>query len=802
MSVSRDSVALNNLKGAGFGTAHARNIIAELLPVGNYDSPETVETSNAAVITPRTDDLTGKVCWQNTCVPGKWYEHPIRHYGSWLGLAVSNDLPSWASISHVYPFKEPNPEGDGERLNCDNWNILKGNVPAGNTSYSFTFYILDQDGTLYGPFDWDLDADLSKVVHITTDGETAYDGTTATYDPADPFSTPLTLEAVWRGNSTGTSSRKNADFKNKLWWFETGTHIPDSWEDTGDDVLNLGNTKGLSWVSDMSGTKPRIDITGVRHIAGNQTGATWNDGAADREGGCFAGLEIYGTSHAGVGTSRRNLDQIIFGNFDNQGFYNCVSRDAVGAGDSITSGTWGDSNAGFPMKKGGQGTAGVVDSYNYCINVDQVNCEGGERGGQVMMTFDVSSGIASGINILSLATGNHWDSVSYSGRGAVQINKHGGMYNRVEFVSAATASIVHDDFIDGLCIMKADGGSETAAQDGNVFRFINAPQRGTSINEPAITIATDQLPYTNVIVDRVTADIAVNYGTADSGSSILIKDSIANQAGTFDTPDVTVTEDNLVDDGTGTEDGTKGAHLGLAQGSGIVIVFQDTFTDTDATAITSHTPDIDTSGNGYTYTLSYSLRSAVNHTGTMFTIYNDTDNFRIDGSDAGCTFDVSLIGLTVGADTGSTGGIFSALSTPSTFISSQPRVRIDPGPFEKDVHQHIAADASRYTFTASDVREMRRLRFENIERGRTFSEANSADPNRAFEAFWKYANDGRLVRLYEAEEASSGLLPDLTSSELTGTYVLDEDTCRRFEPDRPSAAVDLYGWDVTLAEDA
>lgn len=206
------------------------------------------------------------------------------------------------------------------------------------------------------------------------------------------------------------------------------------------------------------------------------------------------------------------------------------------------------------------------------------------------------------------------------------------------------------------------------------------------------------------------------------------------------------------------------------------------------------------SPNTYAYIITYGLRYGVDHTGVMVTIYNNTDDFRLDGSDSGCTFDLAWIGLTSGADTGQVGGIFSTISPSLTFISSQPRVLIDPGHWEAEVHQHIAADGTRHTFRAADVREHRRVRFENIERGRVFIEANSADPYRPFESWWKVARDGRPVRLYETEASSSTTLPDLTSSELVGTYLLTEESCARLDPDRPSNAVDLYAWDLMFAE--
>ena len=208
-----------------------------------------------------------------------------------------------------------------------------------------------------------------------------------------------------------------------------------------------------------------------------------------------------------------------------------------------------------------------------------------------------------------------------------------------------------------------------------------------------------------------------------------------------------------------------------------------------------------TTGNGYAYSWSLTLRQEVDHTSTVFSATSDTDNFRIDASDADCTFPVELIGLEAGADTGSVSDIVSSLSSALTWVSSQPRARIDPGGWERDVHQHVAADGSRHTFTASDVREMRRLRLENIERGRVFEAANSADPGRAFEAWWRLASDGRLVRLYEVEPSSATLLPDLTSSELVGTYVLTQDSCTGFDPRRPDDAVALYSWDLMLAKD-
>lgn len=179
------------------------------------------------------------------------------------------------------------------------------------------------------------------------------------------------------------------------------------------------------------------------------------------------------------------------------------------------------------------------------------------------------------------------------------------------------------------------------------------------------------------------------------------------------------------------------------------------------------------------------------------TIRDVGDGFDIQIIASGTTFPLVLIGFPV-ADSIAETVIASTLSPSHTWCSDQPPELVDPDGFEVEVAQHVAGGGQRHTFTSSSVREMRRLAFSFVTKDRAYAANATADPARAFESFWKIVNDGRRIRLY-GDTQSGGTVAALSSADLLGTYVFDEESCRRWRAERPSIGVPLYDWSLGLA---
>jgi len=162
------------------------------------------------------------------------------------------------------------------------------------------------------------------------------------------------------------------------------------------------------------------------------------------------------------------------------------------------------------------------------------------------------------------------------------------------------------------------------------------------------------------------------------------------------------------------------------------------------------------------------------------------------------SFDLEIIGHPNGVPTTTATAIISTISCSRSWVSNQPSARgFDAGPFERNVSEHVTPDGTSYHFAAGDNFDFRVIEFQYTQDQRTFSQY--LNENYSFEEFWKIANDGRRVKLFQQTASTlTGAIPFLGSSSLIGTYTMMGDSLTRFDPQRIQPGLAAFSWAISL----
>jgi hypothetical protein len=205
----------------------------------------------------------------------------------------------------------------------------------------------------------------------------------------------------------------------------------------------------------------------------------------------------------------------------------------------------------------------------------------------------------------------------------------------------------------------------------------------------------------------------------------------------------------------------------------------------------------DNAGDNNTYTVAVSTRAEGVLGVVTITRATGVGFFTIDGSDAGTTFDLALIGLTPTAHADVGGVVTSALSPAALWVGNEPAARSDPT-FEAVGRQVRMTNGQVRTFDRGGPYDLREVELAFVDAERTLVEATPTDEARAFQSFWRLARDGRAVEFHELEIAATPVLEDMDSTTLVDTYVLDETASSAFRPRRFDPGLALYGWALGL----
>lgn len=139
----------------------------------------------------------------------------------------------------------------------------------------------------------------------------------------------------------------------------------------------------------------------------------------------------------------------------------------------------------------------------------------------------------------------------------------------------------------------------------------------------------------------------------------------------------------------------------------------------------------------------------------------------------------------------------STLSPSHTWVSNQPAVRLDPDSPVGDARVLGAGDGSVYIFQTEDVTDRRVDPYLLIAADRSRTYLSTSDPARAFESFWRLARV-KPIRLYRGGIDSGTTLETLDSTDLVGTYVLEEQDIQRMPPMTPRQRSGSQAYDFEL----
>jgi hypothetical protein len=186
------------------------------------------------------------------------------------------------------------------------------------------------------------------------------------------------------------------------------------------------------------------------------------------------------------------------------------------------------------------------------------------------------------------------------------------------------------------------------------------------------------------------------------------------------------------------------------------------------------------SGSGHTYGLTYEALTVPGEVAGQLTITTDGTSISILGSHANTTFDTTTIGI-LPATTGpvTSGYTFDHVAPWPNWVSNQVLFDNLHDPQRRAATFHETPGGQTYVFQRGVVTKRRMDRFSLVceDRIRTNLAAGlfSQLEYNALERWWeKTVSDGRPFRLYWVEESSAGVLDELVSGDLLGTYVLDE----------------------------
>lgn len=188
------------------------------------------------------------------------------------------------------------------------------------------------------------------------------------------------------------------------------------------------------------------------------------------------------------------------------------------------------------------------------------------------------------------------------------------------------------------------------------------------------------------------------------------------------------------------------------------------------------------SGGSYTYGLTWQAQITPGSVSGRLVITTTGTNVSLLGSHANTTFDLAQIGLFPGV-TGyfPSGYVWQQLSPWANWVPGQPMTDDLHEPQRRPAAMHETRGGQTYVFAKGAVVKRRSDLFQFIveERIRTNLPAGlyySLEYS-ALERWWeKTVADGRPFRLYWVEEsATDGVLDELTSGYLIGTYVLERE---------------------------
>jgi len=161
------------------------------------------------------------------------------------------------------------------------------------------------------------------------------------------------------------------------------------------------------------------------------------------------------------------------------------------------------------------------------------------------------------------------------------------------------------------------------------------------------------------------------------------------------------------------------------------------------------------------------------------------------------TFDIEILGHPGGVDTAGSISLQSTIGCSHSWVSNQPAAIVDAGPYSRNVIEHVTPEGGAYHFAAGDNLDFRNLSFEFVDKDRTFS--GSTPENKSFEEFWKIANDGRKIRVFQQVASTfSGAVTILGSSASLGDYTMTGGGLTDFAPARPVAGLPAYAWPLPL----
>lgn len=201
-----------------------------------------------------------------------------------------------------------------------------------------------------------------------------------------------------------------------------------------------------------------------------------------------------------------------------------------------------------------------------------------------------------------------------------------------------------------------------------------------------------------------------------------------------------------------------------------------------------------------TYSVAY--RGSVDDSGVTGTVTITANSGTVQIM-ATSTLPLTILGFPQ-ANTSASLVLTSSRSPSHTWVADQPPQRVDRGIRRAVRHQHVSANNSRSTFTASDDDKLRELAWDHVAGRRALEDKAAAfsDEAASFERFWAdVLASGTRFRVYSVG-LSSGTTLELINYDdnYLGTYVLDGESIGEFAPARTRMGLDIFGWSVLAAE--
>ena len=194
--------------------------------------------------------------------------------------------------------------------------------------------------------------------------------------------------------------------------------------------------------------------------------------------------------------------------------------------------------------------------------------------------------------------------------------------------------------------------------------------------------------------------------------------------------------------------------------------------------------------NTYDVTLSLSVSPTAPTGAVTITRTSGADAFRVDGADGLTTFPLHVIGFENVTGSTTTAPKVSTKS-PSGLWLSNDMLAVDEPDFRGEV---FGEDPSRggvvVAGAQSETWDEYAWEPAHVARARVWQEANPADPNATWEAFWRRVRSAPALELARLDPTTFAV------TDMPGLWVLDRASRERVGPVRRSAALPQYRWPI------